>query len=211
MAVPIDNDKDLVARFRKSGGGQPDSSLVEELHNRYGRLIHYLLKIFGLPEDCRQDLFNQIFLKIISGLEKLRHCDNLKSWVTTIARNEIRSYLRRREREVSFSRRAGSSVILVNFEKTDAQPLYRIEEEVLDVELHNAFQECLSQLNEKIKRPFLLRYRDFMKWDEIGEDLSISSDQARKRAKRARDLVLKAMQRKIRAGGQRGVVRKPRK
>ena len=115
MAALRDEEKNFLGKFLRLEGPDADRLQAEALHSRYGRLIHYLLKLACLPEESHEELFNQIFLKILRGIKKIRHFENLTSWVSTITRNEIRSYLRHLELEVRSRRVDEDSVIYVRF------------------------------------------------------------------------------------------------
>lgn len=177
-----------------------ERKLGEDLHRQYGRLIHYILNMFSLSDDCHQDLFNQVFLKILKGIKRLKHSDNIKSWVTTITRNEIRSYLRRREREVSFPKYEDDGLILIDFQESDAVPCRTPEDEIYNKQLQAAFSDCVGRLNPNIREPFLLRYREFLKWEEIADVLGLGIDKARRRAEKGKQLVIKGMKKLLDPG-----------
>lgn len=171
--------------------------LAEALHEHYHLLIKYFLVMFNIPPEDQEDLFNHIFLKITKGLYDLKHYNNLKSWVVTIAKNEIFSYLQKRERELRIYCVATDEVIAVT--KADQESAYLLppEKELLAKQLRAAMNECLERLDPRNRAPFLLRYREGMKWREVGATLSVNIDTARKRADKARIKVLKSMKTKF--------------
>jgi RNA polymerase sigma factor (sigma-70 family) len=174
-----------------------EQHLAEELHERYSRLIHYILKVFSLPEESHQDLFNQVFLRILRGLKNLKHSDNMRSWIATITRNEIRSYLRRREREIRLDEEGTADVIDLNLYKNGKEPVCTPEEEIYNKQLHSAFQECVEELEEILREPFLLRYREFLKWEDIAAMLGIGVDKVRRRAEKAKQIVIRGVKRRL--------------
>lgn len=190
----MDENRDLFNSLLGDRGPQRLINLAEELHSRYHRLVHYFLVIFDVPADQRQDLFNQIFLKIIKGLERIKHCDNIKSWVITIAKNEIFSFLQKHVREIRLYDSTEQSVKLLPSAEGGGSPLFSPEREIYSKELRVAFRQSVERLAESIRRPFLMRYQDYMKWREIGSVLGLKVDTARKRAEKARRLVLKDLQ-----------------
>ena len=177
-----------------------EQKLGEDLHRQYGRLIHYILNMFSLSDDCHQDLFNQVFLKILKGLKNLKHSENIKSWVTTITRNEIRSYLRRREREVCFPKEMDNGLILFECHDCDGVICRTPEDEIYNKQLKTAFNECVGRLDPHIREAFLLRYREFLKWEEIADVLELNIDKARRRAEKGKQLVVQGMQKRLGSG-----------
>ncbi len=164
--------------------------LAEELHNRYHRLIHYLLRIFEIPDDIHQDLFNQIFVRIMKGLGQIKHCENIKSWVVTITKNEVFSFFLKHEREVRFYSGEDDSLSIPALVDSETEPLFPPEKEILGKQLRLGLQKSVSRLDEETRRPFLLRYKECLKWREIGTILGLNIDTARKRAEKARQQVL---------------------
>lgn len=187
--------------------GLPDSDepksvnrLARELHRRFHRLVYYFLHLFDIPEDHQQDLFNQIFLRIIRGLPRIKNSDNYKAWVTRIAKNEIISFSKRKARDERRLFRIDNEAAIMALLSEETPALFSPELEVYDKQLRKAFELCVSQLDEKIRKPFLMHYREFKKWREIAADLSINIDTARKQGQRAQEQVIKCLRRKLNRG-----------
>ena len=197
MAIPLDSDTRSGGGLALLKGGPSESHVAEMLHSSYGRLIYHIFQIFGLSEETKQDLFNQVFLKILRGLKKLKHTDNLKSWVATIARNDSRSYLRHREKEVRRSSAAGSQVVFPDFGSAEGPSLHPIEKEVFERQLDAAWSECVDGLEAKYRVPFLLRYREIWKWEDVASTLGITVNQARRRAETAKKVVVGEIRRRL--------------
>ena len=174
--------------------------LARELHRRYSRLVYYFLRVFGIPEDSQPDLFNQIFLKIIRGLPRIKHRNNYKGWVTRIAKNEIISFSKRRARDERRLRGFDSEAAITSIARGESPALFPAEMEIYDRQLHEAFECCVSGLNEKIRRPFLMHYREFKKWREIAAELGIYIDTARKQGQRAKEQVIRCLRHKLNKG-----------
>ena len=187
----VDDEEKLFDSLLSESGPQRLNKVAEELHKRYHRLIHYFLGIFDIPDDQRQDLFNQIFLKIMKGLARIKHCHNIKSWIITITKNEIFSFLHRHEKEVRLYNGSENIIVVLEICKGAKAPLFSPEQEIFGKQLREAFSDSIARLDEAIRRPFLLRYQEFMKWRDIGSILGLKVDTARKRAEKARQIVLR--------------------
>ena len=190
----------VLSEFLDSGEPQSVHLLARELHSRFHRLVYYFLHLFDIPEDHQQDLFNQIFLRIIRGLPRIKNRDNYKAWVTRITKNEIISFSKRKARDERrlFGIDNETAIMAFLSEKTPA--LFPPEMEVYDKQLRRAFEHCVSQLDEKIRKPFLMRYREFKKWREIAAELGIYIDTARKQGQRAQEQVIRCLRRKLNRG-----------
>jgi RNA polymerase sigma-70 factor (ECF subfamily) len=195
-------EKEFFDALLAESGPQRAPRVAEELHRRYHRLIYYSLTIFDIPDDQRQDLFNQIFLKIIKGLARIKHCDNIKSWIITITKNEIFTYLHRREKEVRLYNGSENIVFVLDISDGAHSSLLSPEQELLGKQLREAFRSSVERLEEEVREPFLMRYRELMKWGEIASILGLKADTARKRAEKARRQVLRDLQRHFGKGRQ---------
>jgi RNA polymerase sigma-70 factor, ECF subfamily len=193
-----DEEKDVIRSWLHERGSDHLAGVAEELHRRYHRLIYYFLRIFRLPDDQLDDLFNQIFVKILKGLGGIRHARNIKAWVVTIAKNEIFSFINKRDRELS---------VWNSYEDMKAwqeggprdQNQRTPERLIHDKQLVEVFEESLARLEPELSRPFLMRYRDNMRWKEIGDALNLNEDTARKRSDRARSIIRQYMKRRLRS------------
>lgn len=166
------------------------------LYRRYHRLIYYFIGIFDLPPDSHDDLFNQIFIRIIKGLRNIKHFENLKSWVVTITKNEIYSFIqkRRKEERLLGTSPACSMTGRGTFHKTSVPPQ---ERELLTKELRESFKDCLATIVPSHREPFILRYIDGLPWKQIGAKLNVKIDTARKRSNRARSKILRVIKRRF--------------
>lgn len=185
-------EKKLVKDLLRDHGEEHVLEVAEELYSRYHRLIFHLMRVYNLPEQQLNDLFNNIFVKIMRGLSKIQHCDNMKSWVVTIARNEILKHYRKQIKETqifSLSKRSDDERITVG----EITPLFPNEEEIFHKQLHSAFQQIMAGMDYEKSQPFILRYQECLTWKEIAEKLDLNIDTARKRAERTKQEVLRLL------------------
>ncbi len=182
--------KDLGSLQGKTPKGTPSrSNLAEILYRRYGRLVSFLLRVFDIPSSHRSDLFNQIFMNVTRGLRNVKHYGNMKAWVTRIAKNEIFQFLKKNRNEEKVmairNRQFGSEGVTLN----SGLLLFPAELEVYNDQLMAALSRCIDRLDDKLRLPFLLRYRDSLKWCDIATRLGVNKDTARKRVCKARRII----------------------
>jgi RNA polymerase sigma-70 factor (ECF subfamily) len=186
--------------FRKPSvpsGAPKEQSLAEALYRRYGRLVGFLLRIFDIPQSHRNDLFNQIFMNVTRGLQHVKHYGNMKAWVTKIAKNEIFQFMKKNKNEEKVR---AIRTRQINSERVTCKSgllLFPIELEVYNDQVMTALNRCIDQLDEQLKLPFLLRYRDNLKWHEISQRLNLNKDTARKRVSKARKLITRRLRDEI--------------
>jgi RNA polymerase sigma factor (sigma-70 family) len=174
-----------------------ERNLAEALYRRYGRLVGFLLRVFDIPQTHRNDLFNQIFMHVTRGLKNVKHYGNMKAWVTKIAKNEIYQFLKKNkneERVLAIRNRQ------VNGESVTCKSgllLFPVELEVYNDQLMAALNRCIKQLDDKLRLPFMMRYRDNMKWQDISAKLDLNKDTARKRVSKARKIISRRLREEL--------------
>ena len=92
-----DDDELLLSRHL-----QGDSEAFPELVARFGALVYSVLGRYGLSSEERDDVFQEVFVRVHRAAASYQSDKPLKPWLLTIAVNTARSYLgRSRSREVS--------------------------------------------------------------------------------------------------------------
>ncbi len=112
-----------------------------------------------LGRDRAEDAYQETFLRALRGYAKLRHTENLRAWVLTIARRVAVDQLRRREASPPDPQPA-----------TDARPAYA------------ELGELADDLPRKERTAVVLRYGYDLSYAAIGAALGSSEDAARQAA-----------------------------
>lgn len=71
-----------------------------ELVARLENVAWHSIGAFGLSSEDRQDAFSATFFRLFEKLDTIREPDKLPGWVATTARNEARTIIRGRQRQV---------------------------------------------------------------------------------------------------------------
>jgi len=82
-------DRDLI---RAARGG--DRAAYGELYRRYSAMVHGLILARAAP-DHAEDLVQDVFLRAMTQLGRLRDADHFGGWIAAIARNRITDQFRR--------------------------------------------------------------------------------------------------------------------
>jgi RNA polymerase sigma-70 factor, ECF subfamily len=89
-------DRDLIHAARTG-----DRVAYGELYRRYAPMVHGLL-LARVPPDLADDLLQEVFLKAMTQLSRLRKDDHFGGWIAAIARNRAADHYRRnRESQAS--------------------------------------------------------------------------------------------------------------
>ena len=94
-AIEARSDDDEPALVRDARGGDPGA--WAELHHRYARMVHGIL-LARAPVGEVEDLVQDVFVKALQGLPRLRDVAVFGPWLARIARNRATDALRRKGR-----------------------------------------------------------------------------------------------------------------
>lgn len=84
---------------------QGDRLAFEQLVHRFGNLVYRLILRFGIPESDREDLYQEIFLKIHHARYEYQQDRPVRPWLVSIALNTLRNVARDKERRKSLKER----------------------------------------------------------------------------------------------------------
>jgi len=87
--VRWEEDRALVKRCLE--GSRDD---WEKLVRRYRRLIYSIPVAYHMPPDQSDEIFQNVSVKLLENLKKLRRVEGLASWLVVTARRECTAYLR---------------------------------------------------------------------------------------------------------------------
>lgn len=134
-----------------------EESAFNELYRRYGkRILYFMYKMLHQDEAKAHDLTQDIFIKVIEGVDSFDTSRSFKSWIFTIAANHCKNYFRQNKKLINNSRLAVSPSDFME-DLHDQSMLKRS----LDAEI--------AKLKSPYKETFLLRYSQGLKMKEIAE------------------------------------------
>lgn len=168
------SDAHLVGRAL-SGHREAFSRLVERHQKLVFAVAYGIVTNTADAEDVTQDAFLTAYHKLPS----LREGAKFRSWLLTIARNRASDILVKRRKEAPLE-----IVEIAAPDTTDA---------VADAELHALLRDRIGRLPVEHREILLLHYYAGLKVREIADQLEISTEAAKKRLQRARDLLTQRM------------------
>lgn len=164
---------------------EEDGELLEQLYCLYkDRMFYTALKILGDAPEA-ENVVHDTFLILAENLERIDGVNNKKTWnyIVTILKNKCFDWLRKQkhyqyEDEMSGSgKREGKTGDIF---KND------LEEEIIAGEEQETLMKLITNLRYPYKEVLYLQYYNEMGSREIGEILSISPENIRQIASRAR-------------------------
>ena len=182
------SDSELIAAFK--GGDAEALGLLMERHK--AAVYGYLLSLTGRP-DAADDLFQEVFLKLVKNPSAYGEREKLKAWLFTVARNAAMDHFRRQgsRGEVSLEgdgERPGPA-------DYSASPEPGPEEAALNKALGKKLDDALALLSAEQREVFFLRHYSGLSFKEIAEMLSVPIGTVLARMSRAAALLRKELER----------------
>ncbi|MCP4654575.1 MAG: RNA polymerase sigma factor [bacterium] len=176
------DERRLVVRHRE-GDPEAFAALVEE----YRAPVYSYLARCGIDADDRDDVFQEIFIKIHRAAARYDAQRPVHPWIFTIVSNTARTYLRkRRVRQLVFAEGDGT-------EPTDPRP---------DGERRTAAREAVGLLESEIRKLSLMQREvvllagvEKLALKEVGEVLGIPVNTVKTHLRRARLALGRALER----------------
>lgn len=148
------------------------------------RLFAICVRVLGDKEEAK-DVLQEVFIKLWNSRESLSKINNLQAYATTVSRNLCLDRIRIRKETVDIN----------NFGQVVEESLDN-NENVTDqrIELINS---ALLQLNDNLKRVFIMRDIEQMEFKDISLEMGISEENVRVSLSRARKKIREIIEEKL--------------
>jgi RNA polymerase sigma-70 factor, ECF subfamily len=184
--------EDWLRRLRD--GREDPEKIYAEIFRAYYVRIRRLLEQRGVSRNDAEDLAQETFLRVCKNLEGFRGEASFSSWVFSVALNVERE----RHRRGSTLKRSGKEVPLDSEEATEAvaslgrefslpQTIPQPQEELLTKEMYERATRALQDLPEQMRRCFILRFHQELKYKEIASVMQISIQTVKSHLHQARE------------------------
>lgn len=160
IQTEFDTDDKLIDRLRKG-----DVDAFDGIYHRYaGKLFAFSLKYLKSKEEA-EELVQSVFLKLWENQTTLKKETSFKSYLFTIAYNEICNLFRKRKYQQNF-------IENTIFEKPQAST--EIESQIEYRSVLEQVEQIIAQLPEKQRSVFLKSRQEGKSTKEIAEELGLS-------------------------------------
>jgi RNA polymerase sigma-70 factor (ECF subfamily) len=153
-------DNELIEKLRNG-----DVEAFDQVYQRYaGRLYAFSMKYLKSKEEA-EELVQSVFLKVWENQKKLKKETSFKSYLFTIAYNEICNIFRRRKYQLNF---------LANLSFKSSEASGETEEQIDFVFKKEQVDQIIAQLPEKHRTVFLKSRKEGKSTKEISDELQLS-------------------------------------
>jgi RNA polymerase sigma-70 factor (ECF subfamily) len=167
------SDRDLIARTL-DGDGNAYSMIVERFQRKIFRVAYAIVRNDVEADTISQDTFIQAY----THLAKFQGRSELETWLTRIAINRSRDWLRRRRFVSLFALSSdGEGREILAVEPIDERP--DPERELNSVQLRSAIRRAESKLSAQQKVIFRLRHYENLSLEEIADHLGLRAGTVR--------------------------------
>jgi len=157
---------------------------IHPLYNRLYRTIFAIVRNHASAEDVLQNTLEKAYV----SLPDLRDKTKLNAWISTIAKNEAISYLRKYRKETL----ADSMETMTAFFPVNS--IYMLPDELLiRNEVYDKVVSIINNLSPKYRDVVILRYYADLTLEEIAASLNISVNTVKTRHRRLKGKIYKEL------------------
>ncbi|MGE0079004.1 MAG: RNA polymerase sigma factor [Bacteroidales bacterium] len=156
------SDKELLDMFRKH---ETKNYAFNLLIRKYQERLYWHVRKIVISHDDADDVIQNTFLKVWSGLESFREDSQLFTWLYRIATNESLTFLKKKKNKFFLP--------LVDVEQQLSRTL-ESDAYVDGDELQIKLQQAVLTLPEKQRVVFNMKYFEEMKYEDMSEVLGTS-------------------------------------
>jgi len=149
-------------RFLVERSAQGDPKAFKLLVLRYQRMVFFYLKNFMFPEQVREDLAQETFLRAYRNIDRFDPGKGagFSTWLVTIARN-----LALNERAKAVLRKQSGGLRVEEYGRIEKGPQEILEQR----RLKSRVREAISRLPERFHTAVVLSYFDELSLEEIAQ------------------------------------------
>jgi len=170
MQVTPLNDQQLIVNYL-----QGDERSFEELLVRHQQKIYTTIYLFVRDQSLAEDIFQEVFIRIIETLRKGRynHEGKFLQWALRIAHNMCVDYFRRTKRRPKVSATECFDIIDLQFSPED-----NAEQAIIRSQTHERIRQLVDMLPPEQREVVILRHYADMSFKEISKLTRVSINTA---------------------------------
>lgn len=158
-----------------------DTSFLTELISRYeSKLDIYIYRKSGASQEDRQDLLQDIFIKVYKNIKDFDSSLKFSSWIYRIAHNEMIDWYRKKKRRPTVYFEENTEIVQRLASEID------IVKDLVSKERLEDIQEEIKKLSTDYQEIIQLRFFEEKSYDEISDILKIPPGTVATRINRAK-------------------------
>ncbi len=170
MNVTMLKDRELIIQYLEG-----NNKCFEVLLNRHREKIYTSIYLFVKDHDLANDIFQDVFIKIIKTLKKgkYNHEGKFLQWAMRISYNMCIDNFRRSKRRTKVSATETFDIFDILESKDD-----NMETTMIKSQMHNRVRSLVDQLPEEQREVVILRHYADMSFKEISQLTRVSINTA---------------------------------
>lgn len=173
----LKNYSDIKLIELMKGNRKSRDEAFKEIYLRYSRLIHGFISTYIKDSDAAEDIFQDTFIKFFDVAQK-KEIQNIQAYLLTLSKNLCLNYIRTKKRNIEID----ESMLCENDDKIGKNEMIELILSSMDL-LEPLYKEC-----------FMMREFEGLSYNEIGEKLGITADNAKVRTLRAKRKIIEILQ-----------------
>ncbi|MDA0757915.1 MAG: sigma-70 family RNA polymerase sigma factor [Bacteroidetes bacterium] len=158
----LENESNFIESLKNK---KTQNSAFETLLTNYKQPLYWHIRKIVLNHDAADDVLQDTFVKIFKGISKFKGESKLYTWMYKIATNESLNFLKLRAKKYFQSSEEMMNTLANNLKE---DPYF--DGDMVQLEL----QKIISNLPDKQKLVFQMKYEQNMKFNDISEILGTS-------------------------------------
>lgn len=159
---------------------------MEELYKLYFKDIYHYMLVMAKNEQVAEEITQETFFKAMKNVDRFKGDCDIRVWLCQIAKNTYFSFLRKKNKSVSFENESEK----LNIDENVCTGV-NVEQNFIDKEQAILIHKILHSLEEPYKEVFHLRVFGELAFKEIGEVFGKSESWARVTFHRAKSKMQK--------------------
>ena len=137
---------------------------MSEIISRYSRELYWYIRRVITDHSDTDDILQEVFIKVWKNIYKFKGNSTLKTWIWSIATNEIRYFIRKRK----------LLSIFISKENQDNLDDIISDEMTEFGDIEKKLVKALNSLPVRQKLVFNMRYYEDMSYEEMSKILNVS-------------------------------------
>ncbi|MBI4577077.1 MAG: sigma-70 family RNA polymerase sigma factor [Planctomycetes bacterium] len=200
MSVAQATDEELAARYQEG-----EVAAFEELLRRHQRSVYNFIYRFLGNSPRADDLFQEVFLKVVRGIGSFRHDSKFTTWLFRITRNVCIDDLRRKRVQDAIPTEGGpgGGARFGSAAESVPDPAEPVDEVLARRELVEVLEGGVSLLAPEQREVFLLREHAGLAFQDIARVVGCTRNTAKSRMRYALEKLRRYLEDRGSAAGRR--------
>ena len=155
------DEKELITRLQDTAKRAEAFTILVD---QYKEALYWQIRRMIFNHDDADDILQNTFIKVWTGLDNFRGDSKLSTWLYRIATNETLNFIERKRH----------STVSLDDEESHVAMTLQSDPYFDGDETQAQLQEAIAQLPDKQRQVFLLKYYEEMKYEDMSQVLQTS-------------------------------------